>query len=61
LVLITGNEAYAGEMLTGFWWGELKKEPLGRPRHKWEDNIKTDHKETGWEVVDWIHLVHDKD
>jgi hypothetical protein len=30
---------------TGFWWGKLekkKKEPLGKPRHKWADNIKMD-------------------
>jgi hypothetical protein len=34
-----------GEVHTGFWWGKLKKkkkEPLGRLRHKWEDNIKID-------------------
>jgi hypothetical protein len=23
--------------------------PLGRPRHRWEDNIKTDLREIGWE------------
>ena len=30
-------------MCTGFWWGNLKgKSPLGRPRLRWEDNIKMD-------------------
>jgi hypothetical protein len=24
------------------------KRPLGRPRHKWEDNIKLDVQEVGW-------------
>jgi hypothetical protein len=30
---------------------------LGRPRHKWEDNIKMDRGEIGWGSVDWIHLA----
>jgi hypothetical protein len=30
--------------------------PLGRPRHRWEDNIKKDLKEAGWRGVDWIDL-----
>ena len=37
-----------GEANTGFWWGKPKgKIQLGRPRRKWEDNIKTDLKEMG--------------
>jgi hypothetical protein len=31
--------------------------PLGRMRHRLEDNIKTDLKEIGCENVDWIHLA----
>ena len=31
-----------------------KKRPLGRPRHRWEDNIKMDIQEIGLEDVDWI-------
>jgi hypothetical protein len=27
-----------------------RKRPLGRPRRRWEDNIKTDHRETGWRL-----------
>jgi len=34
--------------------------PLGRPRYRWE-HIKVDLKETGWEVIDRIHLVQDRD
>jgi hypothetical protein len=33
------------------------KRPLGRHRHRWDDNIRMDLKEMGWEGVDWIHLV----
>jgi hypothetical protein len=25
-----------------------RKEPLGRPRHRWEDNMKMDLREIGW-------------
>ena len=28
------------EVHTGFWWGNLRKKPLVRPRHRWECNIK---------------------
>jgi hypothetical protein len=35
--------------------------PLGRPRRRWEDNIKMDLWETGFGDVDWIHLAQDKD
>jgi hypothetical protein len=33
------------------------KRPLGRPRRRWEDNIKMDLREIGLDVVDWIHLA----
>jgi hypothetical protein len=32
------------------------KRPLGRPRHRWMDNIKMDLLEIGLNVVDWIGL-----
>jgi len=35
--------------------------PLRRPTHRWEDTIGTDLKETGWKVVNWIHLTQDRD
>jgi ribosome biogenesis protein Nip4 len=34
-----------------------RKKLLQRPRHRWEDNIRMDLRETGREVVDWIHLA----
>jgi hypothetical protein len=32
------------------------KRPIGSTRCRWEDNIRMDHRETGWEVVDCMHL-----
>jgi hypothetical protein len=37
------------------------KRLLGRPRHKWEDNVKIKPMEMKLEVVDWNHLEHDRD
>ena len=37
------------------------KRLLGRPRHRWEDNIKMDHQEVGREGMDRIDLVQDVD
>jgi hypothetical protein len=30
------------------------------PRRKWEDNNKTDHKEIGWEEVNWKYVSQDR-
>jgi hypothetical protein len=35
------------------------KRPLGRPRLRWDDNIKADLQEVGCEVMDWIELDQD--
>jgi len=37
------------------------KRPLGRPKRGWKDNIRMDLREIGWEVVNWIHLIKDRD
>jgi len=37
------------------------KRPLGRPRRRWEDNIKMDLQEVGCGGMDWIELAQDKD
>jgi hypothetical protein len=34
---------------------------LGRPRRRWEDNIKMDLTETGFGYLDWIHRTQDRD
>jgi hypothetical protein len=36
------------------------KRPLGRPRHRWIDNIKMDLLLIGLSVVDWIGLAQDR-
>jgi len=33
------------------------KRPYGRPRCRWEDNIKIDLQEVGWGSMDWIYLA----
>jgi hypothetical protein len=49
-------------MLLGFWWESQKeKRPLGRPRRRWEDNIRLDVREIGWGGMDWIDLAWDRD
>jgi hypothetical protein len=37
------------------------RRPLGRPRRRWEDNIKMDLREVGWGAADWIDLAQDRD
>jgi hypothetical protein len=38
-----------------------EKKPVGRPGHRWVDNIKMDLLEIGWGGVDWIGLAQDRD
>ena len=37
------------------------KMPLGRPRRRWEDNIKMDLKEVSCDARNWMHLAQDQD
>jgi len=37
------------------------KRPLGRPRSRWEDNIKMDLQEVGCGSMDWIELAQNRD
>ena len=37
------------------------KRPFGRPRRRWDDNIKMDLMEVGCGGVDWIDLAQDRD
>ena len=37
------------------------KRPLGKPRRRWGDNIRTDLEEVGCGFMDWIGLAHDRD
>jgi hypothetical protein len=40
-----------------------RKKQFGRPRRRWENNIKIDIQEVGWGVggMDWIDLAQDRD
>jgi hypothetical protein len=37
------------------------RRPLGRPRRRWEVNIKMDLREVRWGGMDWINLAEDRD
>jgi hypothetical protein len=37
------------------------KRPLGRPRRRWEDNIKADLQEVGCRGMDWIEVAQDRE
>jgi hypothetical protein len=37
------------------------KRPLVRRRCRWEDNIRLDLREIGWEGMDWMHLAQNRD
>jgi hypothetical protein len=37
------------------------RRPLGRPRRRWEDNIKMDLQEVGWGGMNWIEMAQDRD
>jgi len=53
-----GREERLYRMLVGKPEG---KRPLGRPRYRWEDNIKLDLQEVGYGGIDWIELAQDRD
>jgi hypothetical protein len=58
-----GHVAHTGEMRNSYniLAGKPKrKRPVGRPKCRWEDNIRMDITETGCEGVDWMHLAQDR-
>jgi len=49
------------EVYTAFWWGKTEgKGPLGRPRRRWEDDIKFDLQEVGCGGLYLIELAQDR-
>jgi hypothetical protein len=59
-----GHVAQMGEKRSAYGLLVGKPEgrrPVGRPRHRWLDNIWIDLVEVGWGDVDWIGLAHDRD
>jgi len=62
-MILTGHVARMGEErgVYRFLLGKPEgKRPLGRPRCKWVDNIRTDLQEVGCGYVDWIGLAQDR-
>jgi hypothetical protein len=56
-----GSHGGGERHLRGFWLGGPKvKRPLGRPRRKWEDNIKLDLRQIGIDGANWIWLAQDR-
>jgi hypothetical protein len=52
-----GEKRNAYRLLVG---KPVAKRPLGRPRRRWEDNIRMGFGEVGWGNVDWIGLAKDR-
>jgi hypothetical protein len=52
-----GEKMNACKILVGNTEG---KRLLGRPRHRWVDNIKIDLREREWNGVDWIDVAQDR-
>jgi hypothetical protein len=44
---------------TEFLWGNIGRRPLGRPRKRWEDYVKMDLRETGYEDGRLKGVTHD--
>jgi hypothetical protein len=49
------------ECVQGFDGKASRKEPLGRPRRRWDNGIRMGLREIGWGSVDWIQLAQDRD
>jgi len=63
-MLWAGNVARMGEERGVYrvLLGKLEgRRPLGRPRHRWVDNIRMDLQEVGCDNMDWIGLAQDGD
>ncbi|KAJ4442304.1 hypothetical protein ANN_12172 [Periplaneta americana] len=57
-VALMGGSRNAYRVLVG---RPEEKPPLGRPRRRWEDNIKMDFREVGYDDREWINLGQDRD
>jgi hypothetical protein len=52
-----GGERKVYKILVGMLEG---KRPLGRPKRRWEDEVRMDLREIGLGGVDWIRLAQDR-
>jgi hypothetical protein len=46
---------------SGIRWETRRKETTRRFKHRWEDNIKMDIRDNGWDGMDRINLAQDRD
>jgi hypothetical protein len=53
-----GEKRNAYKILVG---NPERKRPLGRPRRRWMNNVKMNHREIGWGGMARINLAQDKD
>jgi hypothetical protein len=56
-----GTHGRGQKSAQGFDGKARRKEPLGRPRRRWEDGIRINLREIGCGSVDWIQLAKDRD
>ena len=62
IIIVLNVHAPSEEKSDGSLVGKPEgKRPLGRPRRRWEDNIKMDLQEVGRGCGDWMELAQDKD
>jgi hypothetical protein len=62
-IIWAGHTARMGEMRKAYNILVTKfegKTPFGRPRRRWEDNIRMHLREMWWGIVDWMHLAKEK-
>jgi hypothetical protein len=60
----TGHVALMGERKDAYKFLAEKpqgKRPCGRPRHRWENNIKTDLQDVDFGDMDWVDMAQDRD
>jgi hypothetical protein len=51
----------SGRFLQNFVRKPEGKRSLGRSRYRWEENIRMDIREMGWEDVDWLNPAEDRE
>jgi len=55
-----GTYGERGDVYTGLGGKPEGRSLLGRPRRRWENNIKMGLQDVGWGGMDWIELAQDR-
>jgi hypothetical protein len=61
MIILNPNKFFVGNVMPDFDGKAGRKEPLARPRHRWEYNIEMDLRETRRDGMDWFGLARDRD